>query len=67
MAGSRKFSVEHISRSNLATLSREASDINRVPYVMDVDRDGADAILSALQDDKASRKSHRGSIFRKHC
>ena len=49
MAGSRKFSVEHISRDDIAALTREASEISGIPYVMDVDREKVDEILGALQ------------------
>jgi glutamate synthase domain-containing protein 2 len=49
MAGSRKFSVEHISRDDLAALTREASEISGIPHVMDVDREKVDEILGATQ------------------
>jgi glutamate synthase domain-containing protein 2 len=38
MAGSRKFSLEHISRRDLAALTKKAAEISGIPYVMDVDR-----------------------------
>ncbi len=46
MAGSRKFSLEHISRNDLAALTREAADISQISYVMDVDKDEIDRILT---------------------
>jgi hypothetical protein len=49
MAGSRKFSAEHISRDDLAALTREASEISGIPYVMDVDQEKVDEILGATQ------------------
>lgn len=46
MAGSRKFSLEYISRNDLAALTREASDISNIPYIMDIDKTEVDRILS---------------------
>jgi len=46
MAGSRKFSLEHISRNDLASLTREVADISNVQYIMDVDSAEVDKILS---------------------
>jgi len=54
MAGSRKFSVEHISRNDLAALTREAAEISAIPYVMDVDKAEVDEILSAAQPVRAA-------------
>jgi glutamate synthase domain-containing protein 2 len=45
MAGSRKFTLEHISRDDLACLTHEAAEISGLPYVMDVDKDLAIEIL----------------------
>ncbi len=47
MAGSRKFSLEHVSRDDLAVLTREAADATGLPYVMDVDAERIDEILDA--------------------
>ncbi|HUW62510.1 MAG TPA: FMN-binding glutamate synthase family protein [Candidatus Bathyarchaeia archaeon] len=47
MAGSREFSLEHMSRNDLAALTREAAAISGIPYVMDVDREEVDTILGA--------------------
>jgi glutamate synthase domain-containing protein 2 len=47
MAGSRKFSLEWISRDDLAALTPEAAEISGIPYMMDVDRDRVDAILNS--------------------
>lgn len=46
MAGSRKFSLEYISRNDLAALTREASSISGIPYIMDLDKAEVDRILS---------------------
>jgi glutamate synthase domain-containing protein 2 len=45
MAGSRKFTLAHISRDDLAALTDEAVKISGIPHVMDVDREEAEAIL----------------------
>ncbi len=46
MAGSRKFSLEHMSRNDLATLTKEAAEISSIQFIMDVDRSEVDEILS---------------------
>jgi glutamate synthase domain-containing protein 2 len=46
MAGSRKFSLEHMSRNDLASLTRETAEISNIQYIMDVDRAEVDKILS---------------------
>jgi hypothetical protein len=46
MAGSRKFTCAHITRDDLAALTKEAADISGIPYVMDVDKAEAEAILN---------------------
>ncbi|MBN2534859.1 MAG: FMN-binding glutamate synthase family protein [Spirochaetales bacterium] len=38
MAGSRKFSLEYISRDDIAALSKEAVNITGIQYIMDVDK-----------------------------
>lgn len=45
MAGSRKFALQHLAREDLASLTREAAEVSGIPYIMDVDRAEADAIL----------------------
>ncbi|MGA2263341.1 MAG: FMN-binding glutamate synthase family protein [Acidobacteriota bacterium] len=46
MAGSRKFSPEHISRNDIAALTHEASEISGIQYVMDTDKLDVEQILS---------------------
>lgn len=46
MAGSRKFALTHISRNDLATLTREASEISAIPQVMDVDKAQVESLLA---------------------
>jgi glutamate synthase domain-containing protein 2 len=38
MAGSRKFSMEYLSRDDIAALTPEAAQISGIPYVMDLDK-----------------------------
>jgi len=54
MAGSRKFSVEYISRDDLASLTREGAEITGLRYVMDVDKEEVDAILNGKSARAAS-------------
>ncbi|MBU0617982.1 MAG: FMN-binding glutamate synthase family protein, partial [Planctomycetes bacterium] len=46
MCGSRKFSLEHISRDDLACLTHEAADISGIPFVTDVDKAEVEEILA---------------------
>jgi glutamate synthase domain-containing protein 2 len=46
MAGCRKFTLSHMSRTDLACLTHEASQISGIPFVTDVDEREADEILS---------------------
>ena len=46
MAGSRKFSLEHISRDDLAALTPEAARISGINYIMDVDKDETFRVLN---------------------
>ena len=45
MCGSRKFSLEHISRDDLAALTREASEVSGIRYLMDLDREEVEGML----------------------
>jgi hypothetical protein len=47
MAGSRKFTIDHISRNDIAALTREAAGISGIQYVMDADRGEVDKILAS--------------------
>ena len=46
MCGSRKFSLEHISRDDLACLTHEAADISGIPFITEVDKGQVEEILS---------------------
>jgi glutamate synthase domain-containing protein 2 len=45
MCGARKFSLKYIDRNDIAPLTREASDISGIPYIMDIDEEQVDQIL----------------------
>jgi glutamate synthase domain-containing protein 2 len=49
MAGSRRFSLDYMSRSDLASLTPEATAVSGIPYVMDVDREEVDSILKSAE------------------
>ena len=42
MAGERKFALKYITRDDIVVLTREASNISGIPYVMDSDREEID-------------------------
>ncbi len=45
MAGSRKFSLEYMSRDDIAALTPEAKEVSGIQYVMDVDQGKVERIL----------------------
>ncbi len=45
MAGSRKFSTELLTRNDIASLTKEATEISGIQYIMDVDQAEVDEIL----------------------
>ncbi len=46
MAGNRKFSLEYISRGDIAALTRDAANISGISYITEVDREEAEKILA---------------------
>ena len=46
MAGCRKFGLQHLSRDDLAALTREASEVSGLPYVTDVDKEAVDELFA---------------------
>jgi glutamate synthase domain-containing protein 2 len=56
MAGSRKFSLEHMSRNDITALTREAAEISGIPYIMDLDRAEAKKILNGQRNGSGARK-----------
>jgi glutamate synthase domain-containing protein 2 len=45
MAGNRKFSLEHMSRDDIASLTPEAAKVSGITYIMDVDKEEWEKIL----------------------
>ena len=46
MAGTRKFALNYVSRDDLMSLTTEAAEVSGIPYLMDVDAEKVDKILS---------------------
>ncbi|MGC8658354.1 MAG: FMN-binding glutamate synthase family protein, partial [Desulfomonilaceae bacterium] len=47
MAGARKFALPYIDRNDIVSLTREATDVSGIPYVMDCDREEIGKILNS--------------------
>jgi hypothetical protein len=47
MAGARKFGLDYITRDDIFALTREASDISGISYIMDADKEDIDKIMGA--------------------
>ena len=45
MAGERKFSLNFITRDDIAALTKEAADISGIPFITDMDKDEVQKIL----------------------
>jgi len=46
MCGNRKFSLKHIDRNDIASLTHDAADISGIAYIMDVDKEEVEKILA---------------------
>ncbi|KAB2880937.1 FMN-binding glutamate synthase family protein [bacterium] len=46
MAGSRKFTLDHITRDDIACLTKESAEMTGIRYVMDVDKEEVETILA---------------------
>ncbi len=47
MAGARKFSLKYLDRSDIVSLTKEATDVTGIPYVMESDMKESERILFA--------------------
>jgi glutamate synthase domain-containing protein 2 len=68
MAGVRKFSLEHISRNDLASLTRECAEISGIPHVMDVDKKEVEQLLKTAAKSptvKSKRKAKNSKKIRR--
>ncbi|MFA4851127.1 MAG: FMN-binding glutamate synthase family protein [Bacteroidales bacterium] len=45
MAGTRKFALSYVSRNDIASLTKEASEVSGIPYIMDYQKEEAQKIL----------------------
>jgi glutamate synthase domain-containing protein 2 len=45
MCGNRKFALEYITRDDIASLTKEASEISGIPWVMDFEKEEVEKIL----------------------
>ena len=45
MCGARKFTLEHISRDDIASLTHQAEEITGIPYIMDFDKEEVEKTL----------------------
>ena len=57
MAGARKFALQYISRNDLCSLTREASDVSGIPYVMDIDKQEVEKIFR--EKDRGARTASK--------
>src|SRR3990167_5723209 len=46
MCGSRKFALEHLTRNDIVTLTREAAEVTGIRYIMEADSEEAEQILA---------------------
>jgi glutamate synthase domain-containing protein 2 len=47
MTGNRKFALKHISRDDIASLTKDCANISNIPFIMDVDKDEVEKILNS--------------------
>ncbi|MGA8849312.1 MAG: FMN-binding glutamate synthase family protein [Dehalococcoidia bacterium] len=45
MAGERKFALKYVDRNDIMSLTREATDVSGIPYIMETDAEQVDKIL----------------------
>jgi glutamate synthase domain-containing protein 2 len=57
MAGARKFALQYIDRNDLVALTREASSISDIPYVMDSDAEEIEKILGGMAQAAQARRA----------
>ena len=48
MAGNRKFSMEHVSRDDIASLTRDATEVSGISYITEVDHHVVEEILAKV-------------------
>ena len=50
MCGNRKFALEYITRDDIAALTKEATEISGIPWVMDCDKEISEKILAGKME-----------------
>jgi glutamate synthase domain-containing protein 2 len=60
MAGERKFSLEYISRDDIAALTKEAADISGIPFITDVDKEEVEKNPQGIRRLREGRLSPAG-------
>ena len=50
MCGNRKFALEHVTREDICSLTREASEVSGITYVMDTDKEEAHKIIKCEEE-----------------
>lgn len=55
MCGARKFSLEYLTRNDIACLTRDAAEVTGIKYIMDIDAEEAEQILAGKEKTKAKR------------
>ncbi|MDE1890243.1 MAG: FMN-binding glutamate synthase family protein [Planctomycetota bacterium] len=60
MCGARKFALQYVTRDDIVALTREASEVTGIKYIMDADSEEAEQILSG--GEKAKSKAVVKSI-----
>jgi len=55
MCGSRKFALEHLTRNDIVTLTREAAEVTGIRYIMDADSEEAEQILAGKEKTTKSK------------
>ncbi|MCJ7611926.1 MAG: FMN-binding glutamate synthase family protein, partial [Candidatus Aminicenantes bacterium] len=45
MAGERKFTLEYITRDDIAALTKDAAELSGINYILDVDKKEVEKIL----------------------
>ena len=50
MCGSRKFTLDHMTRNDLTALTPEAADISGIDYIMDLDKEEVENILKEMDE-----------------
>ncbi len=53
MCGARKFSLEYLTRNDIACLTRDAAEVTGIKYIMDIDAEEAEQILMGKEKIKS--------------